>query len=91
MHYFVSSMEEYVMVEVIESSWAMMKQKLAQINLFEELVALHNDYLDVILEKCFLASSSENRLLITLSQMFGFILKLHQVVKEYGPAMLSDF
>ena len=91
MHYFVTSMEEYIMVEVIELSWSILRKKLQTINMFEELVALHNDYLDVIMEKCFIAKAEKSGLLLTLNQMFGFILKFHQLVKEFGPAIVSDY
>jgi intracellular septation protein A len=54
MHYFVSLIEEYVLYEVIHNQWLQFKKGLTSLTLFEELVDLHNTYLDTVLEKCFL-------------------------------------
>lgn len=64
MQYFVNSLDEYIMTEAITAAWAELKDKLPRIELFEELVHLHADYLDFILDKCFLfprAGKSDSR------------------------------
>ena len=90
MHYFINTMEEYVMIAVIQAQWTTLKSKLAQINYFEELIALHNQYLDRILDKCFL-NRPDNRLQITLNQIFTFVFKLHYLVKQYGAGICRDY
>ena len=55
------------MVAVIQSQWKIFKKQLAQINYFEDLISLHNAYLDTILEKCFLGRARDNRLQITIN------------------------
>ena len=62
MQYFLKTIDEYVMVAVIQSQWKIFKKQLAQINYFEDLISLHNAYLDTILEKCFLGRARDNRL-----------------------------
>jgi len=61
--------EEYVMTEVIETEWTSFRKTLTQATLFEEIVTLHNRYLDTIAEKCLLERGS-GKLLISLNQMF---------------------
>ena len=65
MHYFINRIEEYVQIDVIQSQWTVFKSKLSQLNYFEELVNLHNQYLDRILAKSFL-NRPDNRLAITM-------------------------
>lgn len=62
MQYFLRTIDEYVMVAVVQSQWSILKRQLAHVDYFEELIALHNAYLDTVLEKCFLARARDNRL-----------------------------
>ena len=55
MHNFVSTFEEYLMVDAVDSRWEHLKKKLSSVQVFEDLVQLHNDYLDQILDKSMLA------------------------------------
>jgi hypothetical protein len=79
------------MVAVIHSQWTILKKQLAQIDYFEELISLHNSYLDTILEKCFLARARDNRLQITLNQIFEFVFKLHFLVRSHGVDITRDY
>ena len=90
MHYFLRTIDEYVMVAVIQSQWKILKEQLGQINYFEELISLHNSYLDTILEKCFLGRSRDNRLSRTINQIFDFVFKLHFLVRNYGVGICRD-
>ena len=72
------------MVAVVQSQWSILKKQMAQIDYFEELITLHNAYLDTILEKCFLARARDKRLQITLNQIFEFVFKLHFIVRSHG-------
>ena len=78
------------MVAVIHSQWTILKKQLAQIDYFEELINLHNSYLDTILEKCFLGRT-DNRLQITLNQIFEFVFKLHFLVRNHGVDITREF
>ena len=69
MNYFVRMFEEYVMTEVIEAEWTNFRKALGKASLFEEIVGLHNRYLDTISDKCFLERGS-GKLLISLNAMF---------------------
>jgi hypothetical protein len=66
MNYFVRMFEEYVMTEVIEVEWTNFRKTLGKANLFEDIVTLHNRYLDTISEKCLLERGT-GKLLISLN------------------------
>ena len=42
MHHFVRMLEEYIMTEVIEAEWTGLRKRIDSVNLFEDLVVLHN-------------------------------------------------
>ena len=48
MQHFVSVLEQYTMIEVIQAAWVIFKQNLAHQTVFEDLIKLHNEYLDSI-------------------------------------------
>jgi len=100
MHYFASLLEEYVMFEVIQSEWLHFKKALTSISLFEELVDLHNNYLNAILEKCFLRGTvrdgntdielaQEKKLQSIFSLIFSQIFKLNHLIREYGTSICT--
>jgi hypothetical protein len=100
MHYFASLLEEYVMFEVIQSEWLNFKKALTSISLFEELVDLHNNYLNAILEKCFLRGTvrdgntdielaQEKKLQSIFSLIFSQIFKLNHLIREYGTSICT--
>ena len=48
MQHFVSVLEQYTLIEVIQAAWVFFKQNLANQTVFEDLIKLHNEYLDSI-------------------------------------------
>lgn len=48
MQHFVSVLEQYTLIEVIQSSWSVFKQSMGQQHAFEDLIKLHNDFLDAV-------------------------------------------
>ena len=46
MHNFMSTFEEYLMIDGIESGWQSLKAQMSKIQVFEELIKIHNEYLD---------------------------------------------
>lgn len=101
MQYFVTLIEEYILNEVIQSQWLAFKTALEKIDLFEELVELHNNYLNTVLAKCFLRRtvqdgaditelSGEKKLQTTLNLIFTQVFKLNHLIKEYGTSICSD-
>jgi hypothetical protein len=48
MQHFVSVLEQYTLIEVIQPAWVIFKQNLAHQTVFEDLIKLHNEYLDSI-------------------------------------------
>ena len=54
MHNFMSTFEEYLMIDAIEAGWESLKKKMANVQVFEDLSSIHNEYLDKILDKSML-------------------------------------
>jgi hypothetical protein len=48
MQHFVSVLEQYSLIEVIQSQWTIFKANLSHQTVFEDLIKLHNDFLDAI-------------------------------------------
>lgn len=48
MQHWVTALEQYSLNEVIQGSWAKFKQSLSRQSVFEDLVTLHNDFLDAV-------------------------------------------
>lgn len=46
MQHFVSMLEEYVLMEVISAKWKTFKDALTKIQIFEDIIKLHNEFLD---------------------------------------------
>lgn len=90
MEHFMKVLDEYVMVEVISTAWQQLRAKLPTLGSFEQLIQLHSDYLQQIMDKCFVAKAKTNRVMTTLDQMFGFVLKLCQMVREHGVDIVRD-
>mmetsp|Transcript_42979 Transcript_42979/g.31384 ORF Transcript_42979/g.31384 Transcript_42979/m.31384 type:complete len:114 (+) Transcript_42979:44-385(+) len=89
MQHFISMMEQFVLTEVIEALWTKFKESLTNISVFEDLIRLHNDFLDKVMQKCYI-DKKDNKVLALINQMFEFILKFNKVVKEKGPQVSSD-
>lgn len=54
MHSFVSTFEQYTMIDAIDAGWQAFNKKLRTIQVFEDLISIHNEYLDKILDKSML-------------------------------------
>jgi len=54
MHSFMSTFEEYLMLDAIDAGWQNLKKKLSTIQVFEDLISIHNEFLDKILDKSML-------------------------------------
>ena len=90
MHCFFTTLEEYVMIDVINTSWQNLKKGLPNLNSFEELVDLHRDQLDFMMDKCFLQRGKTSRVVETLNRMCQFAFKFCQMVKEHGIDVVRD-
>ena len=47
----MSTFEEYLMIDGIESGWLSLKSQMSSIQIFEDLIKIHNEFLDKILDK----------------------------------------
>jgi len=48
MQHFIQVLEQYTLIEVIQASWTVFKQNLAHQTIYEDLIKLHNDFLDSV-------------------------------------------
>lgn len=83
-------LDEYVMIEVIQTAWTKMIATIPTLTSFESLVRTHEDYLRLMQDRCFISKGKTNRVMTTLDQIFGFVLKLCQLVREYGADIATD-
>jgi len=83
MHHFVQMIEQYCQTEVIEAAWSRFRKGMAQIQLFEDLVRIHNEFLDHVLFKCFI-DKKDSKIRGLLDSIFGFVFKLNMIVSEFG-------
>lgn len=90
MHHFFSTLEEYIMIDVINTAWQNLRNSLPTLNTFEQLVELHRDQLDFMMEKCFLQRGKTSRVVETLNKMCNFAFKICQMVKEHGVDVVRD-
>jgi hypothetical protein len=67
MHHFFTTLDEYLMTEVIHTAWHHFKSRLPSLNSFEELVDLHREYLNFMLDKSFLQRGKTSRVVDTLN------------------------
>lgn len=66
MQHFLQVLDEYAMIEVIQAAWENLRSKLPTLNSFDQLVQLHQDYLDEIMDKCFVTKTKTNRVMTLL-------------------------
>ena len=92
MQHFISVLEQYTQIEVIQASWTVFKQNLAHQTVFEDLIKLHNEYLDTIKRQSVDIIQLKDLLQMILS-VTRFIFKLtftiqfDQVVRTHGSSM----
>lgn len=48
MEHFVKVLDQYTQLEVIQAAWTIFKQNLTHQTVFEDLIKLHNEFLDSI-------------------------------------------
>ena len=56
---------------------------------FEDLVQLHNDFLDQIMVKCFI-NTNDHRIMAQVDKMFQFVRKFNQIVRDYGTDIVNS-
>lgn len=59
MIHFIDNLFNYLMVEVIESTWDQFKEKFSQLKDMDELIEMHDSCIDRILEKALLKEKTE--------------------------------
>ena len=57
--------------------------------MFEDLIKLHNEFLDQIMIKCFI-DKKDHKIMGQITKLFSFVLQFSKIVKEYGAALVED-
>lgn len=83
MHNFMSTFEEYLMIDGIESGWLSLKSQMSSIQIFEDLIKIHNEFLDKILDKSMMGRK-ETKIAQFITQIFINIQKFCCLIQEYG-------
>ncbi|CDW78602.1 lissencephaly type-1-like motif-containing protein [Stylonychia lemnae] len=89
MHHFTSTLEQYALTEVIHSSWQTFKNNLPHQYMFEDLIRLHNDFLDQIMIKCFI-DKKDHKIMGQITKLFSFVIQFSKLVKEYGAQIVNQ-
>eukprot|EP00742_Colponemidia_sp_Colp-10_P010263 GILJ01011264.1.p1 GENE.GILJ01011264.1~~GILJ01011264.1.p1 ORF type:complete len:867 (-),score=164.52 GILJ01011264.1:142-2421(-) len=74
MLHFVSNLHNYLMLEVLETSWQDLQENLRQSSNLDELIAAHAAYLQTIVDKAVLNESTAT-IRMHLSKLFDLILR----------------
>ena len=69
MHSFTCTFEQYIMVDAIDAGWQSFRKKLQKVQVFEDLVLTHNQFLDKILDRSMLGRK-ETKIAQFISQIF---------------------
>ncbi|CEF97652.1 Gamma tubulin complex protein 3 [Ostreococcus tauri] len=80
MHSFMSNFQYYVMVEVLEVSWADLEEKFAKHSDLDEIIAAHEIFLDSVVQKALLGSKSQ-LVLQTLYALFEIMMSFREVAE----------
>ena len=81
MHTFMSTFEHYVMIDIIDSNWSEFIKKLSKIQVFEDLIQLHNSFLDKVLDMTMLGRR-ETKIAEFIGQMLICIQKFAALVHD---------
>lgn len=60
MIHFISNLQEYIMVEVIEGSWKILMEQLGEAKNLNEIIKHHENFLQTVMDKALLTSKSEH-------------------------------
>ena len=80
MQHFISMIDQYTYSEVIDKSWIILQGKIKDAKGYAELVEAHREYVNRIVEKCFLSKSSE-KIHSQLIEMFKLIFAFQAAVR----------
>ena len=81
MQHFTQMLEQYALTEVVEGSWQIFKNNLPHQVYFEDLIRLHNEFLDNIIVKFFI-DKKDHKIMGQITRMFGFVLQFTKLVKD---------
>lgn len=89
MHGFTCTFEQYIMIDAIDAGWQSFNKRLQSIQVFEDLISIHNEYLDKILDKSMLGRK-ETKIAQFISQIFICIQKFCSLIQEYQVELLES-
>ena len=91
MLHFLQNIEHYMMLEVLEPNWHVFRLKLQTASKVDELVSLHNEFLDSSLKECMLRDAVLLKLLATLLTICViFAEQTKAVMQRIGELMAAE-
>lgn len=78
MNHFLSNFFNYLMVEVIESTWTTFLQKLETVKNMDELIKIHSEFIQQILKNALLNSKDE-KLYRQLLKIFDLVFRFELI------------
>jgi len=84
----LSSFEEYIKVDAIEALWLGFKSRLAAVQVFEDLMKLHSEFLDKVLDKT-LHGRMETKIAQFICKILLSVQKLCASVRLYDTELVT--
>ena len=89
MHNFMQTLQEYIMIDAIEAGWQIVKNRMSEIQVFEDLILMHNEFLDRMLDKSMLGRK-ETKIANFITQIFITIQKFCSLIREYSSDLVKS-
>lgn len=70
MQHFIDTLSQYSLTVIIETNWTKLREKIKDVIIYEDVMRLHNDFLNRVLDKCFIDRRNANRVSAHIEEMF---------------------
>ena len=77
------------MIDAIEAGWQTVKNRMSEIQVFEDLISMHNEFLDRMLDKSMLGRK-ETKIANFITQIFITIQKFCSLIREYSSDVVKS-
>ena len=91
--HFIISLHNYLTLEVLETQYKKLLKKLKLVNNLDELILAHEQFINIIKQKCFLDNSNNNNIIIykKIISIFDIILRFRTAHDVLIATLLQKF
>jgi lysyl-tRNA synthetase class I len=82
MYHFIVTLQNYLTNQISDVSWNEFQQQLATAESFEDVIDVHNRYLDAMITRCMLNEPAKP-IQVTLDRIFAAVHHFHEQVDQY--------